>query len=148
MKDAFDSGDPLARREVSAGSLMAGQAFSNTRTTICHSLSYPMTTNWGIVHGQAVSITLPVFLEANAEALAGKMDPLLQALEAPGLGDGVSKIRNLMEATGLKIRFNDLGIDETGLSRVIEEGYYPERADNNPVKYTSEEIHSMLQQIL
>ena len=148
LKDAFDSNDPLARREVAAGSLMAGQAFSNTRTTICHSLSYPMTANWGIVHGQAVSITLPVFLEANAEVLAEKIDPLLEALEVPRLGDGVSSIRNLMEAIGLKIRLSDLGIDEVGLSRVIDEGYYPERADNNPVKYTSEEIRLLLQEIL
>ena len=148
LKDAFDSNDPLARREVAAGSLMAGQAFSNTRTTICHSLSYPMTANWGIVHGQAVSITLPVFLEANAEVLAEKIDPLLEALEVPRLGDGVSSIRNLMEAIGLKIRLSDLGIDEVGLSRVIDEGYYPERADNNPVKYTSQEIRLLLQEIL
>ncbi|MBO39514.1 MAG: hypothetical protein CMM75_10120 [Rhodospirillaceae bacterium] len=148
LKQAFDSGDPFARREVAAGSLMAGQAFSNTRTTICHSLSYPMTANWGIVHGQAVSITLPVFLEANAEALAGKIDPLLEALEAPGLGDGVSSIRNLMEETGLKTRLNDLGIDQASLSKVIEEGYYPERADNNPVMYTPQEIHSLLQEII
>ena len=107
-----------------------------------------MTANWGIVHGQAVSITLPVFLEANAEVLAEKIDPLLEALEVPKLGDGVSSIRNLMEAIGLKIRLSDLGIDEVGLSRVIDEGYYPERADNNPVKYTSEEIRLLLQEIL
>tara|TARA_Y100001936_G_scaffold253940_1_gene322552 strand:- start:20890 stop:22017 length:1128 start_codon:yes stop_codon:yes gene_type:complete len=148
LKQAFDSGDPFARREVAAGSLMAGQAFSNTRTTICHSLSYPMTANWGIVHGQAVSITLPVFLEANAEVLAVKMDSLLDALEVSRLGDGVSLIRNLMEETGLKTRFNGLGIDEAGLSKVIEEGYYPERADNNPVEYTPQEIRLLLRQIL
>tara|TARA_Y100001934_G_C11905323_1_gene564187 strand:- start:298 stop:621 length:324 start_codon:yes stop_codon:yes gene_type:complete len=107
-----------------------------------------MTANWGIVHGQAVSITLPVFLEANAEVLAVKMDSLLDALEVSRLGDGVSLIRNLMEETGLKTRFNGLGIDEAGLSKVIEEGYYPERADNNPVEYTPQEIRLLLRQIL
>lgn len=43
---------------MALGSLYAGLAFSNTKTTACHSISYPLTMMYGIPHGIAVSMTL------------------------------------------------------------------------------------------
>ena len=74
---------------------MSGLAFSNTKTTICHSLSYPMTAHFGVAHGQAVSITLAAFLLWNAEAISEKLSPLLQAIGAESVEDAASRIRSL-----------------------------------------------------
>ena len=69
LEDAHKNGQPEARTAMAEGSLMSGLAFSNTKTTICHSLSYPMTALFGVSHGQAVSITLPAFLLSQVLAL-------------------------------------------------------------------------------
>ena len=34
-------------------STLAGLAFSNTKTAICHSISYPLTMMYNIPHGEA-----------------------------------------------------------------------------------------------
>ena len=47
------------------GSFFAGLAFSNTRTTACHSISYPLTMMYGINHGFAAAITLFEVLKRN-----------------------------------------------------------------------------------
>lgn len=40
----------------------AGRAINITKTSICHALSYPLTTKRGTPHGIAVASTLPVFM--------------------------------------------------------------------------------------
>jgi len=41
----------------------SGRAINITRTSICHAISYPLTIRYGIPHGIACAITLPLFLE-------------------------------------------------------------------------------------
>ena len=60
------------RNEIALGSLYAGLAFSNTRTTACHSISYPLTLELGIVHGIAASLTLAKVMEFNFESIIEK----------------------------------------------------------------------------
>ena len=46
------------RRNLSLASLFAGLAISQTRTSICHSISYPLTLKYGIEHGMACSFSV------------------------------------------------------------------------------------------
>ncbi|MGH7472690.1 MAG: iron-containing alcohol dehydrogenase, partial [Candidatus Methylomirabilales bacterium] len=51
--------DPLDlehRTEMLLGSLLAGLAFSQTETAAAHAISYPLTSHFGIPHGQATGI--------------------------------------------------------------------------------------------
>ena len=43
LEDAYLTNKQNSRVNMSLGSLLGGLAFSNTKTSICHSLSYPMT---------------------------------------------------------------------------------------------------------
>ncbi len=57
------NGNLLNRYELLKASCLAGLSFSNTRTTACHAISYPMTALYSIPHGLACGITLiPVML--------------------------------------------------------------------------------------
>jgi phosphonate metabolism-associated iron-containing alcohol dehydrogenase len=47
------------RAAMSEAALMAGLAFSQTRTALAHALSYPLTVEQGIPHGLACAIWLP-----------------------------------------------------------------------------------------
>ena len=46
------------RKEMQMASLFAGIAMSQTKTAICHSISYPLTSLFGLSHGIACSLTL------------------------------------------------------------------------------------------
>ena len=50
--------NPSLRRNLSLASLFAGLAISQTRTSICHSISYPLTLKYGIEHGMACSFSM------------------------------------------------------------------------------------------
>jgi alcohol dehydrogenase class IV len=56
--------DENAISNMALASLMAGMAFGNSGTTLCHALTYPLS-NKGIPHGEAVAIVLPSTLEFN-----------------------------------------------------------------------------------
>lgn len=55
------------RRKLSMGSLLAGLAISQTRTSICHSISYPLTLKYGIEHGIACSFSMLEVYKYNSE---------------------------------------------------------------------------------
>lgn len=56
------------RERMSRAALMAGFAFSNTKTAIAHSLSYPITLRYGVPHGIACSFSLPMICRSVADA--------------------------------------------------------------------------------
>ena len=52
-------GDLELRSRMAEAATMAGLAFSNTRTALAHSLSYPVTLHHGVPHGVACSLCFP-----------------------------------------------------------------------------------------
>lgn len=66
LREAIDFPDDLSVREkIARASLLAGIAFSQTRTTACHAISYPLTMYYGIPHGFAVALSLAGVAEIN-----------------------------------------------------------------------------------
>ena len=61
LKDPFNE---KFRSELMLASLMAGLAFSNTKTAIAHALSYYISAKKGIPHGIACSFTLPDIVDS------------------------------------------------------------------------------------
>jgi len=147
FSDALSERGDQARSAMSEGSLLSGLAFSNTHTTICHSLSYPMTARFGVPHGQAVSITLPEFLPWNADALAARLPALVAALGARDAADAAQRIRSLMADVGLATDFRALGLNKSEIDLVIKEGLDADRADNNPKQVTIDEARGILHAI-
>lgn len=58
--------DTDLRSRLSRASLFAGLAFSNTKTSLAHSLSYHLTLHHGVPHGIACSFSLPMVMRAVA----------------------------------------------------------------------------------
>ena len=88
-----DTANLSLRTKMSQAALMAGLAFSNTKTALAHSISYPMTLEHGLPHGLACSFSLPLVLE-RAIGASPERDRVLEAVFgaplalAPGLGLG------------------------------------------------------------
>ena len=147
LEAACNDGTVSARSAMARASLLSGLAFSNTKTTICHSLSYPMSTHFGIPHGQAVSITLAPMLEWNAEVISYKLRPLLDAMEAASVGEASSRIRSLMATIGLATDLRSMGLRRADVELILEEGFYADRADHNPRHVTVEDARQILHRI-
>lgn len=58
-----DPSDLRARADMQQASMFSGLAISQTRTAIAHSISYPLTSHYGVPHGLACSFTLPNIVE-------------------------------------------------------------------------------------
>ena len=58
------------RGKLIISSYLAGIAISQTRTSIAHSISYPLTLNYNIPHGLAASFTLKTLIKQNIKYLS------------------------------------------------------------------------------
>jgi phosphonate metabolism-associated iron-containing alcohol dehydrogenase len=135
------------RSKMLFASLLAGLAFSNTKTAAAHSLSYPMTLNFGVVHGQASSITLPALLRFNAEASLDRMTQLSRAVGGNSIDSGARRIQVLLQRVGLKTSLSELGIDANGIELCVREGYTPDRAGHNLRDLDANGLREVLQMV-
>ena len=138
--------DLSLRTEITYGSLYAGLAFSNTKTTACHSISYPLTLQFGISHGVAVSMTLGAMLVKNEAALIEK-EKLLAALGIKHTSELTAWIHAVYDQAGLPKRLRDYGVTETDLPVIADKSYTPGRMDNNPVEVDKSFLVSLLEAI-
>ena len=140
------AGRETAREAMARGSMMAGLAFSNTKTTACHSISYPLTMHYSIPHGAAVSMLLSPLLKRNLPATEGS-EALLNAL---GVSDGdelTRKIRRILKASGQPSTLKEWGVKKEDLPRLAALGMTKGRADNNPVAIDVPIIQEILEEI-
>ena len=129
-----------ARQEMCQGSLLAGLAFSQTRTTACHSISYPLTMLRGIPHGFAVALTLSSVLLRNRKAV-----PELEKLDA--LFDEDEGFDRWLDATtaGVQpLRLTAFGVNEADLPGIVEQSFTAGRMDNNPISFSKDEVMEIL----
>ena len=89
-------------------SVFAGMSIAQSGTSLPHALSYVITYDLGIPHGQAVGFFLPAFLE---EAPAGERDVLLQLSGFSDMKDANTFFDSVL---------NDLQIPEAELRRTFE----------------------------
>ena len=134
------------RLTMAKASLFAGLAFSNTKTTICHSVSYPLTEKFGIPHGTAAVLTLGDFLAFNKSAIP-RYDELLQAFGCTSAADVKSWLYKMLQRGGFATRLRDYSVTNDDLLYIVDHAFTKGRADNNPVPVTAEAVLKVLQTI-
>lgn len=140
--------DRRARFAMSLASCEAGLAISQTRTTAVHAVSYPLTTLFGIAHGHACALTLASFIRFNAPSLLnGQGTMLWRAMGVSSSEEAARLVERLMETVALERSLSRLGVDQTGVSRIVDQGFRPDRVGNNPQALTPEALTEMLQTI-
>jgi alcohol dehydrogenase class IV len=138
-----DPANLLLRSELSLASLYAGLAFSNTRTTACHSISYPLTMLYGIEHGVAASMTLGSVLKLNWNAMV-EPENLLRAFGV-GKPEEVQRVMmQLFELYDIPVRLGDYGITADQVGKIVARAYTKGRMDNNPVPISEETLEKLL----
>jgi phosphonate metabolism-associated iron-containing alcohol dehydrogenase len=105
----LDAPDSIAHRQsMSEAALMAGLAFSQTRTALAHALSYPLTIEQGVPHGLACAVWLPTAWMRAAgrdasrdrllRSIFGQSSAALESLTAWLQGLGVPELTNFVPA--------------------------------------------------
>jgi alcohol dehydrogenase len=140
--------DVTARYEMAYASSEAGIAISETKTTAVHSVSYPMTTHFGVAHGHACALTLSSFIRFNAPALKGdRGNRLYQRMGTSSADNAANLIDHLMNEVQLERTLTKVGIDQTGINTVVEHGFRTDRVKNNPRDLTPDELRELLMKL-
>ena len=126
--------------------MLAGRAFSNTKTTACHSISYPLTLGYRIPHGVAVSILLPSLLCINWKTIS-ETEPLLKAYGVRSLEEAGGKIDKLLSLAGISCHLSDWNVEKDQLGAIAERCFTKGRMENNPVDLSKEDVTKILEKI-
>lgn len=107
------------RTLMQQASLLAGMAISQTRTTIAHAMSYPLTAHHQVPHGLACSFSLATLLRANIDGLS-RSDSERRLL---------SQVLAMLEDFALEHRLASY-LTRTRLHELIDQMHTPERSNN------------------
>lgn len=139
-----DLSDVDARSDMAQASLLAGLTISQTRTAICHSISYPLTAHFGLSHGWACATTMGAIARLVLE-------------EEPGVLKSVSTLAGFSTASELVDRLHELLVDldvrsvasakvqnSSKAIALIPQMFTPGRSDNFIVDMTPEKMAAVL----
>ena len=144
LRPTLDNPTSLPLREkLCTASALAGLAFSTTRTTACHSISYPLTYLHGINHGFAVAMTLAEVANYNRRKV--DLSPLL--LEFEPYGGMCAWLDGVCDGI-VKLRLSGFGVSTSALDRIVEGAFTGGRMDNNPVDLTTRDVYDILTRVL
>lgn len=160
LKEAVHAPTPAARAGMLRAAHLAGRAINRTRTTAPHAISYALTSDYGVPHGQAVALTLGPMLVHNAGITAEESnDPrgpghvrhrigrILDLLSCRTADGGREAIEAFVRAVGGQTRLRDFGITEPEQIDSIVGKVNSERLGNNPRRLTASQLSALLHSI-
>jgi alcohol dehydrogenase class IV len=149
-----------SRLKMAQAAHLSGKAINISKTTTSHAISYPITSYFGIPHGHAVALTLPLMLIFNsqvtdsdtidrrgADYVKTAIEEICQAIECDTVVEAAQFLDDLMTRIGLQSRLHALGLKPEDLDLIVAHGLDPQRAGNNPRTLMSVDLREMLQRI-
>jgi alcohol dehydrogenase len=124
-------------------SYKAGEAIAITRTTGCHALSYYLTAEHDIPHGQAVGFFLPSFFIYNDVPEADtRLQMIYDVLNVGMASKAFEAVTLLMKRCGLATRFSqiDLNVD---IDKLVDSVNH-QRFSNNPVAFDRDRLKTLI----
>ena len=132
------------REKQCLAAVLSGLAFSMTRTTACHSISYPLTMNYNIPHGTAVAMTLAQVAEYNTGVYPEEEELVTLFADYGGIRGYLEEVCKDI----VSLHLCDYGIAESDLKRIVEDSFTLGRMDNNPKEVSKESVEGFLQETL
>ena len=149
IKTAYDEPENMqARGEMSTASLIAGVAFSQTRTTGIHAASFPLTAEFGASHGIACSITLPAFIRISTEQAQEKMEKLAKYLGYESVDALADEVENLMRSMSMPLRLHELGVKEADIPHIAQTALNAQIIKLTPAEMNTQTVERLLRSIL
>lgn len=145
LEKILEEPDCIAWREKqSLAAVLSGLAFSMTRTTACHSISYPLTMHYRVPHGIATAMTLAQVAEHNK----GSYSEDTELMELFGSYGGLRGYLEEVCGNSVSLRLRDYGIAAENIKDIVEASFTLGRMDNNPKEVCKECVEEFLQRTL
>ena len=130
----------IGRDGLMRASVLSALAFSQTRTTACHSISYPLTNLYGIEHGLAAALTLGEVYRLNRPALsnAGEIDDIFSDY------GGVQRFLDSVCDGITTLRLSSFGVSIDDIPKIVSKAFTMGRIDNNPVDLSENDVFGIL----
>jgi alcohol dehydrogenase class IV len=139
--------DPDAGRQMLEAAYLSGKAIAITRTTGPHALSYYLTAQHQVPHGQAVALFLPVFFLYNESASPPQLKKIYNALGVASSLEAYEFCSGFFKSCGLIQTLPDLNVGRIDIEKLVG-SVNLERFANNPKPYDSQKIIELLAQYL
>jgi phosphonate metabolism-associated iron-containing alcohol dehydrogenase len=117
------------RSRLARAALYAGLAFSNTKTAIAHSLSYPITLHHGVVHGIACSFTLPLIMRSLA-GIGGTTEAILNEMFDAPVSVGADRLEHFLNRLGVATDPKVYGVTDSAWDELLAGALRNERGQN------------------
>lgn len=147
--------DDMAAERIMAAANLAGQAINITQTTAAHAMSYKITSMYGIPHGGAVAICLPVVWKRmiacldSGEYSNNNLSSLLSDIAGYlGFDSPLAALNWFDEMLNKYDMPYPEAHDYEAELQILTEAVNPVRLKNNPIQFTSEELKEMYRSIL
>ncbi len=160
LEKAVNNPDKKSRDCMAKAAHYSGKAICISKTTACHSISYPITSFFKIPHGHAVALTIPELIMFNSKItekdcndkrgcdfVKKQLKEIINLIGCKDATDAREILKNLMKKINVETKLSKLNIDQKGIKLIIEKGFTPNRMNNNPRKVTKESLRKMLERI-
>ncbi len=117
------------RERMARAATLAGFAFSNTKTAIAHSLSYPITLRHGVPHGIACSFSLPMIIRSVAGE-GGICAEGLNAIFGRDADGAADQLMAFLAKLGVATNHHHYGIEDGEWRELIDLAFDGERGQN------------------
>ena len=138
--------DICAREKLCEASVIAGLAFTIPKTAGVHACSFPLTTEYGLSHGEACAFTLDSFTKINAEVENGRLHELAKKCGFKDAYDMANEITSLKKDLGMKLSLADANILENDIASLAKLSQHP-NMNNNPITMTQDMLIDMYKSI-
>ena len=121
--------DVELRTRQARASLLAGLAFSNTKTALAHNISYDITLKNGTIHGIACSFSLPIVMRW-ATGADPHCDAALRRIFGRDLEAGARQLEEFLQGLGVKTDPSAYGVSAVEWSQLVDKALEGERGRN------------------
>ena len=145
-----DPRDLEARSMMQLGAAFAGTAIENSMLGAAHAAANPLTARYGIVHGQAVGLMLPVVVQFNAkdpEARA-RYHELAAEADLGSIEEFVGELETILDVAKMRDGLGKLGIDRGALPALAAEAAQQWTAGFNPRPIAAEDFERLYAEAL
>lgn len=145
--------DLEARGAMQLGACFAGLAIENSMLGAAHALANPLTSHYGVVHGQAVGVMLPSVIRYNGETFGDLYENILRVpVDLPNYPrpeHGAQGLAELVESwvakAGLATKLSQLSINGERLEQLSADAAQQWTGNFNPREVGPEELSRLYQ---
>lgn len=123
-------GDAGARDDLAEASLLAGLCISQTRTAICHAMSYPLTVHFDVPHGVACAFTMREVFSRCVHQKPDLFESVVRETGHASLESLVQAVATLLDQLDVSAQVRSVVSNLGDLVRLSGEMITPGRTDN------------------